>query len=300
VEIQQLRCAVAVADHGSFTRAAAALHVTQPTLSYTITKLERELGARLFERTSARSILTAAGEAFIGPARRALAEARRSQEAVDAVAGLLGGELRVVGIRTAVTETAQRTAAFCRHYPAVRLVVETPTFDDDVLELVRTGRCDIGIMRAVSTSSDVVAVALGRQEMVVLFPAHFAPKRASVSVPEMVEVPLVAPIAGSRLRHLHDSFLHEHNLRASIAAECSHVESSIELVRGGLGAFITTRSHVETLHLDDLVVKSFRPRITVELVAVRRPSASPAALAFSELLDVNSPRRGRPHARASS
>ena len=71
------------------------------------------------------------------------------------------------------------------------------------LELVRTGRCDIGIMRAVSTSSDVVAVTLGRQEMVVLFPAHLAPKRASVPVPEMappaalftVAVPALVPNA---------------------------------------------------------------------------------------------------------
>ena len=75
----------------------------------------------------------------------------------------------------------------------------------------------------------------------------------------MVEVPLVAPITGSRLRHLHDGFLQEHDLNASIAAECSHVESSIELVRGGIGAFITTRSHVETLQQDHLVMKSFRP-----------------------------------------
>ncbi len=53
MELQQLRCFVAVADHGSFTRAAQALTLSQPTLSQSVSKLETEFGTELFQRTSA-------------------------------------------------------------------------------------------------------------------------------------------------------------------------------------------------------------------------------------------------------
>ena len=61
MDLNQLRGAVALADHGTFTRAAAALHMTQPSLSYTIGRLESELGTRLFERLPTGVIETSAG-----------------------------------------------------------------------------------------------------------------------------------------------------------------------------------------------------------------------------------------------
>jgi DNA-binding transcriptional LysR family regulator len=283
VDVQQVRCVVAIADHGTFTQAAAALHITQPTLSYTIAKLERELGARLFERSAARTTLTAAGTAFLGPARRALAELRSGHEAVDAVLGLLGGDLRIVGIRTAVVETARHIATFHRRYPAVRLTVENPTFDAEVLDLVRSGRCDVGVMRAGSVSTDdITAVSLGHQTMTIVFPHGQSPQRPSVRLADLRHTSLVVPLPGTQLRALHDTFIAENDLSTSIAAECSDLVTSIELVRSGLGALVTTKSHAESLQLDGLDVRTFRPSIQIELVAIHRPSAAPAALAFAE------------------
>ena len=80
MELRQLEYVVAVAEAGHFTRAAATLHVAQPSLSQQIRALERELGTPLFERTSRRVRLTAAGESFLPYARQALAavdDARR-------------------------------------------------------------------------------------------------------------------------------------------------------------------------------------------------------------------------------
>lgn len=70
MELRQLTYAVAVAETGSFTRAAHRCFVVQSALSHQIARLEEELGSRLFERTSRRVQITPAGEAFLGPARK--------------------------------------------------------------------------------------------------------------------------------------------------------------------------------------------------------------------------------------
>ena len=78
MELHQLRYALAVVDHGTFTAAAEACFVAQPSLSHAIRTLERELGVELFARIGRRTALTAAGEAFVPPAREALRAARHA------------------------------------------------------------------------------------------------------------------------------------------------------------------------------------------------------------------------------
>src|SRR3954463_8760903 len=96
MELRALEYFVAVADESHFTRAAARMHVSQSGLSAAIKTLEAELHAPLFERTTRRVQLTAAGEALLPEARRTLAAARAGADAVDAVKGLQRGHVRLV------------------------------------------------------------------------------------------------------------------------------------------------------------------------------------------------------------
>ncbi|MDT7683986.1 MAG: hypothetical protein QOG57_4296, partial [Pseudonocardiales bacterium] len=82
MELRQLRYVVSVAETGHFTRAAERCHVVQSALSHQIAKLERELGARLFDRIRRQVRLTAAGEAFVPAARQALDAAARARAEV--------------------------------------------------------------------------------------------------------------------------------------------------------------------------------------------------------------------------
>ncbi|WP_211288195.1 LysR family transcriptional regulator [Mumia flava] len=79
MDLQQLRYVIAIAETGSFTRAAQQCHVVQSALSHQVAKLEREIGARLFDRTSRRVLLTAAGEAFLPDARASVEAAERAR-----------------------------------------------------------------------------------------------------------------------------------------------------------------------------------------------------------------------------
>src|SRR5262249_48400929 len=93
MEIRQLEYVVGVVDEGGFTRAAEALHVTQPALSDGIRRLEAEVGLELFHRVGRRAVLSAAGEAFVEPARQVLRDLGVLRTSVAAVAGLTAGTL---------------------------------------------------------------------------------------------------------------------------------------------------------------------------------------------------------------
>src|SRR5471032_2911780 len=93
--LRHLRYLLAVADHGGFTRAAEALHVSQPTLSQQIRQLEETLGVNLFDRTSRTVKPTDAGEAYIECARRVLVELEAGKRAIHDVKDLSRGTLRL-------------------------------------------------------------------------------------------------------------------------------------------------------------------------------------------------------------
>src|SRR3954453_8025852 len=98
MELHQLRYVLAVAETSSFTRAAERCLVVQSALSHQIARLERELGARLFERTSRRVRLTPAGAAFLPAAHQCLDAAQRAAAEVAAAVGQVRGHLRVAVI----------------------------------------------------------------------------------------------------------------------------------------------------------------------------------------------------------
>ncbi len=284
MELRHLQSVVAIADHGTFTDAAAALHMSQPALSHAVAHLERELGLRLFDRSSQGARLTPAGTAFLGPARRALAEVSNSQAAAEAVAGVLSGELRVTGVRTATIETAHLVVEFHARHPGVHLLIEEPTGDRRVIDAVRSGRCDIGVIHSVEKPTDLLGVVAGSQNIVAIFAESLAPRTKSVTEEFLGGVPLIAPVSGTRARAAYDARFREFATRPPVAAECSDHTTIIEMVRGGLGAALISDSRAAAVDTDGIAIRHIRPRLSPELMAIRRHEASPSADAFTAML----------------
>lgn len=284
MDLQHLESVVAIADHGTFTEAAASLHVSQPALSHAVARLERELGVKLFDRSSRGVRLTPAGDAFLGPARRALTEVRNSQTAAGAVAGVLSGELRVRGVRTAVIETARLVVEFHRRHPGIHLLVEDPSGDRGVIDAIRTGRCDVGVVHSSEVPNDLFGATAGSQEIVAVFAESLAPSAKTVTLEYLSSVPLIAPVPGTRARFAHDTMFQRSAKRPPVAAECSNHDTLLELVRGGIGASLISDSLAAAVTANGIVIRRLRPRITPELVAIRNPEASPSAHAFTAML----------------
>src|SRR5579872_965288 len=107
MELRQLAVFVAVAEEGSFTRAADRLHIVQSAVSAGVRNLETELGATLFDRSTHKVQLTDAGRALLPEARATLAAATAARDAVDAVGGgvrgtVLLGTMQAQGMRAAI------------------------------------------------------------------------------------------------------------------------------------------------------------------------------------------------------
>src|SRR3954469_9378276 len=131
MELRALDYFVAVADERHFTRAAARMHVSQSGLSAAIKSLETELHATLFERTTRRVQLTAAGAALLPDARRALPAPRAGPDAGKGLQGLQRGNLAVgVMQQMGVVELPRLLTRYHRRYPGIELRLRQASADD--------------------------------------------------------------------------------------------------------------------------------------------------------------------------
>lgn len=196
MELRQLRYFVTVADELHFGRAAQRLHIAQPAVSQQVSRLERELGVRLLDRSSRRVALTVAGE-------RVLAEARAVLGAADRLSGVAAdlslGAGRVVRIGTGPglgVRVGRGLDVLSRRVPGIEVRLDRrPVLDQ--LTAVRRGELDVALARAVTGGAGLRVVELWRDPVDIALPAgHRLARRAAVplsELPELAELPLRLP-----------------------------------------------------------------------------------------------------------
>jgi len=287
VELQQLRCFVAVADHGSFTRAAQALVLSQPTLSQSVGKLEAEFGTELFQRTSRGAALTSAGEILLEPARKVLESVGHTQAAVDAIHGLTTGSVTVVTFKAFTTQAAAAMSVFAKRFPTVTLRVLAPQNDDGVFDAVSSGKADIGFARDI----ELLGAGLKIHRITIEESAALVPKDSvlgastePITVTELTRLPMIVGPPGSLVRTAVEKLFADNGSRFEVAAECDHHETSIQLVRGGVGAYLSTRGGLPP-HIDEMVtVRRLEPHREWPMGIVHRiEHVTPAAVAFTSV-----------------
>jgi DNA-binding transcriptional LysR family regulator len=146
VSLRQLEYFVAVVDEGSFTTAAARLHVSQPGLSHQIQALERQLGGPLLERLSRGVRLTPAGRTALPHARASLAHAERARTAALRASGVDAGELHVgtlYSISVGILPEALR--AWRTNYPDVQVRLVEFRRSDDLIAAMEAGQADVAV-----------------------------------------------------------------------------------------------------------------------------------------------------------
>ena len=186
VDLSRLETFLAVARHGSFTRAARELHLTQSGVSRQVQRLERELGAELFVRSRASLRLTPAGERVRAFAEQALAGYGRLQVELGAAGGGLAGALRIAASTTPGEFLVPTLLSeFTALYPAVRPEVVMADSAAVVAEL-RAERADIGFVGIRAASRELRHEAVMDDEVVLAVPGgHPFAARGSVSLEEL-------------------------------------------------------------------------------------------------------------------
>jgi LysR family hydrogen peroxide-inducible transcriptional activator len=160
MNIQELRYFAAVAEHLHFGRAAQACHVSQPTLSGQLSKLERHLGVTLFERTNKRVALSAAGEKILEHARRTLREAALVEEVARASGDQLAGPLKLGVIPTLAPSLIPLILDPLRLSAPRMSIVLWEDFTHVLLDMLRDRRLDAALIATQVPDGDLTATPL--------------------------------------------------------------------------------------------------------------------------------------------
>ena len=268
MERRQLEFFLAIAEAGSFTSAAARLHVAQPSLSYAVRGLERELGGPLFERHGRGVRLTPAGSALLGPARRVVRGFELAAGAVRSVSDEGFGRLRITSSTVwAVEPLVPVLAEFRRIQPGAQVVVTDPQHRSDVLDQVRKGEADVGLIDGATPHGPFGSHPLAEHELVaVLPPSAEAPEE--IRIEELAEVGLIATPAGTALRSFLDARLEAAGLPTEVAIETAHVASIIPLVLARAGVAMLTEGMAGAASRAGAKVVPLTPvtRVSVSLV----------------------------------
>jgi LysR family carnitine catabolism transcriptional activator len=298
MELHQLRYAIAVVDHGTFTAAAGACFVAQPSLSHAVRTLERELGVELFQRIGRRPRLTAAGEAFVPAAREVLRALDTVEAEVAAVAGVVAGHLDLVALPTlAVDPVTPLVGSFRRAHPAVTVRLAHPDSPTELAGLIRSGDSEIGVTELPAPGPRVVTRPFGRQELVAVLPPGSAHPQGLALV-ELARRPLVTQPAGSSTRDVLDAAFAAAGAEPILAVETDQREAIVPLVLAGAGAAVLPRPMAAVARGQGAVVAPVRPPLWRELGIIHRDAPlSPAARAFLAVALTRSRDRGSGQAR---
>lgn len=285
MDLRRLEYLVAVVDHGGFSAAARALHVAQPSVSLAVKELEREVGATLLVRVRGGAVPTPAGEALLGPARRALRDVETAAAAVRAVTGLVAGRLDVAALPTlAADPVAELVGRFRREHEAVTVRLRAPDDPVALAAAVRDGRSEIGITESGAHNDALSEVALSHQVLVAVGPPGSAARRGPLDLAQLAAAPLVLTPVGTSMRALVDGALAAVGVEPVVAVETDARDALLPLVVSGAGTTFLPEATARRAAPEGAVVRRTRPELRRALVLVHRPGAlSPAARRFVEI-----------------
>ena len=284
MNLRQLHYLVAIADEGSFTRAAERLLVAQPSLSQQIKSLEQELGGPLLERLPTGVRLTAAGKAFLPEARAAVTHAERARRNARSALGLEAGELEIATVTSVAFGVLP--PAFERwheRYPGTTITLREYAHRRALDDAVRLGVGDIAVgPRPPQWPGPVVE--LGWEEFVAVLPASdpLAKSRRPLPLEELAERDWVLFGPEHGLSELVLEACAGAGFTPRSAVETGQVAAAGHLVAAGLGVTIIP-SNVVPPGLN-AAIRSLKPPLARQLVAFTRQDWSPLAAAFLEVL----------------
>jgi DNA-binding transcriptional LysR family regulator len=286
VDSRQLEVFVAVARAGGFSRAAAELHLVQSAVSATIAALEHDLGERLFDRTTRKVRLTAAGRALLPHASSILDAFQTARDAVDAVGGGLTGSIRI-GYMTNVTlfDIPRLLGRFARDHPNVTMrLAPAASGTAGLSEALRAGDIDLAFLAARPEDYPDLQIDVLASSRLGLTVARDHPlaDQEQILLADSAALRFVDFRSGFANRTLVDAEFRRRGLRRDVAIETSDTNDTAALVRNGLGAGFLPLYLVETdptLHWIELEDAEFRMHVSVATARGRTLSAAAARLA---------------------
>ena len=282
MERRQLKYFLAVVEHGGVTRASAQLHVSQPTISAALRKLEGEPGGLLFERVAGGLVLTSAGRALLEPAGQVLRDFAVAAESVRDALGLHGGSLDIVAVpAVSAGWLSPVVAAFRRAHPSVAITVRAELDNTRIADEVRRGRFNLGLAVSAVTEPGLVVHEVGHQDLQAIFPPGAPRAGDPVELDELLTLDrVVLPRERSAARQWFEAELRRCDRRPPPQVEVASVDGVLPMVSEGVG-FALWWSPLSPSLVGSCVLRPVRPTYRRPvLVVLRRGALPPATQAF--------------------
>jgi LysR family transcriptional regulator, carnitine catabolism transcriptional activator len=280
VNMRQLRSLVAIARLGNFTRAAAALHVSQPALTVQIHQLEESLGVRLIDRNTRSVRLTRLGEQIVPTIERALDDIDKAVASTRLSSKSFG----IVSLAALPSLCANiippAIASFNAHYPGV-LVRLHETSAARIGNAVLDESVEFGIGIVERSLAGLRSTPFMTDRLVVVCPAeHPLTRKKKVVLADLAAYPIIALDSLSTTRTMLEAALHALGHDRAAAQEVSFISTAVGMVRAGLGITVMSSSALGRAVMTGLAARMIEhPEFNREIVIVRKQhrTLSPAA-----------------------
>lgn len=237
MEFRHLEAFMAVADRGSFTRAAGQLHLTQSAVSQLISRLEDEVGETLFVRHGHRVEATEAGLRLLPAAADVLQARRAFVERARSEGGPLSGRLRVGTISAATAYLWAHTyQAFTTTYPDVELDVRATSRTLDTADAIISGALDVGFLPFPLANARLAGEVLGQhQALLVAARKHPLASRTQLAVADLNQARFILYEDRMNFRRMADQYFRDIGATPDVVLETNDTHLIRAMVEVGMG-----------------------------------------------------------------
>jgi len=286
--LRQLDTFIEVARQLSISRAASALHVSQPAVSMQLRQLEDVLGMPLYEQAGRGIVLTEAGQEVLAHAQAATAQLRQMEDAMAARRGIRKGRVDLGMVSTAKYFVPMLLVLFRKKFPDIEITLQIHN-RERIMQLLLLGEVDLVIMGRAPEAIDCVASAFATNPLgVICAPEHPLSRRRNAPPAILDGQVFVVRETGSGTRQAMERLFGEHGIRPRIAMEMPSNETIKQAVMAGMGmSFLSLRTIRQELASGHLVLVDIQglPIVRhwhITHLAARR--LSPAAAAFKDFI----------------
>lgn len=244
--LHQLKVFEAAARHGSFTRAAEELFLTQPTVSMQVKQLTKAVGLPLFEQVGKRLYLTDAGRELLLTCREIFERIAQFEMTVADMKGLKQGQLRLGVVTTAKYFVPRILGPFCRRYPGIDVSLQV-TNHEQLIDRLADNRDDLYILSQPPTNSDIFCHPFLENPLEVMASRdHVLAGEKNISLERLAEEPFIIREPGSGTRGSVQKMFEERGIKLKVRLELGSNEAIKQAIAGGLGISVLSR-HVLAL-----------------------------------------------------
>jgi DNA-binding transcriptional LysR family regulator len=288
VTIRQLQAFLAVAETNSFSRAAAQMNAAQSRVSILIRDLEITLGVRLFDRTTRRMEVTAAGREFHAHASKVIGDLRHAIEDTHALGQRKRGRLTVAAPPLLMEAMIPRLLVpFTRDFPGVRVIMMDAR-NERIIEAIKTGEADLGVGTFTRDEDGLVRTPITHDTLMLFCPRGHA--LAALDRPrwrDLQGTPFIMLMQRGGIRHLVEYGTRAAAIEVMPVYEVGLVTTALALVEVGLGVTVLPSNAMPAVRGRSIVVRPLtHPKVSRDINMISRHgrSLSPAAAEWVQRL----------------